>query len=38
MVRQRPPSPALAIDRVRYVGEPVALMVAETADAALGRA
>ena len=29
-----PPHPAIAVDRVRHVGEPVALVVAETRDAA----
>jgi carbon-monoxide dehydrogenase large subunit len=29
-----PPRPALAMDRVRFVGEPVALVVAESAEAA----
>lgn len=31
---KRPPRPVLAVDRVRYVGEPVAFVVAETAAAA----
>jgi carbon-monoxide dehydrogenase large subunit len=31
---RNPPRPALATDRVRFVGEPVALVVAETADQA----
>lgn len=30
----KPPRPALALDHVRHVGEPVALIVAETANAA----
>ncbi len=31
---KKPPRPALAIDKVRYVGDPVACVVAETATAA----
>jgi carbon-monoxide dehydrogenase large subunit len=34
----RPPFPALARDRVRFVGEPVAMVVAETPEAALAAA
>jgi len=33
-----PPRPALAVDRVRHVGDPVALVVAETPDQALDAA